>query len=257
LFKFLQIQMRSSTASNAITNGIGSTIVLSRSGNFALIERSLQWRPHLVTWHSTACHNQSVRCSVQKSSQLISRLESLLDGPTGLAWLRSIARRQKSQPWQPIKCGPSMEPASVHIKRFRDQWAAAIRASAAAYPAAASDCAALLALDPLRQDSDSAISAAIAAIRRLSDPGVVRSMEREAKRDEFRNRLSTLRKERGWSLGRLARECGHAARRLGFGMRAPDRYQLMDYESGRSNAHARTKLVLAAALGVALDHISA
>jgi transcriptional regulator with XRE-family HTH domain len=73
----------------------------------------------------------------------------------------------------------------------------------------------------------------------------------------FGKRLSTLRKERGWSLRRLARECGHAPRRLGFGVRAPDRYQLMDYEGGRSNAHPRTKLVIAAALGVAVDQVSA
>lgn len=46
-----------------------------------------------------------------------------------------------------------------------------------------------------------------------------------------------------------------AARRMGFGVRAPDRFQLMDYESGRSNAHPRTKLVLAAALGVDVDQI--
>jgi hypothetical protein len=135
-----------------------------------------------------ACHNQSVRCSAQRSDHLISRLDALLDGPTGLAWLRSIARRQKSQPWQPVKCGPSLEPASVHLKRFKDQWAGAVRAITSAYPATALDCAALLALDPLRPDSDHVISAALAAIRRLSDPGVVRSMEREAKRDEFGKR---------------------------------------------------------------------
>jgi hypothetical protein len=81
----------------------------------------------LATELKRACHNQGMGCSAHRSSQLISLLEALLDGPTGLAWLRSIARRQASQPWQPIKCGPSMEPASVHIKCFRDQWAGAVR----------------------------------------------------------------------------------------------------------------------------------
>jgi hypothetical protein len=43
----------------------------------------------------------------------------------------------------------------------------------------------------------------------------------------------------------------------GFGVRAPDRHQLMDYEAGRSNAHPTTKQVLASALGVPVDDLEA
>jgi transcriptional regulator with XRE-family HTH domain len=90
-----------------------------------------------------------------------------------------------------------------------------------------------------------------------SDPKAARSIVRERDRNSFGERVIAMRRKKGWSLRRLARECAEAARRLGFGVRAPDRYQLMDYESGRSNAQPRTKVVLAAALGVAVDALEA
>jgi hypothetical protein len=64
-----------------------------------------------------------------------------------LGWLRSVARRQASQSWQPIKCGPFREAVSVHIARFRREWTAALHAIAEACPAAREQCAILGKLD--------------------------------------------------------------------------------------------------------------
>jgi hypothetical protein len=195
-----------------------------------------------------------VRSSTQRFGYRLSRLAELLDGPTGLAWLRSIDRRQQSQPWQQIKCGPSHEAVSVHLNRFRQEWTDALRSIAQQCPAAAEQCAALFRIDPLRTDSDAAIASNLAQIRRVvSDPKAARSVVRERDRNSFGERVIAMRRGKGWSLRRLARECAEAARQLGFGVRAPDRYQLMDYERGRSNAHPRTRVVLATALGVAVD----
>ena len=44
---------------------------------------------------------------------------------------------------------------------------------------------------------------------------------------------------------------------MGFGVRGPDRWQLADCEAGRSNAHPGTKVVIAAALGVAVNELEA
>jgi len=52
-----------------------------------------------------------------------------------LGWLRSVARRQASQPWKPILCGPSREAVSVHLNRFRREWNAALRAITETCPA--------------------------------------------------------------------------------------------------------------------------
>jgi hypothetical protein len=173
-----------------------------------------------------------------------------------LGWLRSAARRQQSQPWQPIKCGPSREAVSVHIGRFKRDWSTTIRQIASGYPSASGECAALLKVDPLDLRTDAAVAAAVARIRRMvSDPKAARSIVRGRERTAFGERVIALRREKGWSLRRLARECAETAKRRGFGVRAPDRFQLMDYETGRSNAQPRTKLVLAMTLAVAVDEI--
>lgn len=91
----------------------------------------------------------------------------------------------------------------------------------------------------------------------LSDPGLARRLYMERDRGAFGSRVASLRKALGWSLRRLARESADAAKRIGFGVRAPDRYQLVDYETGRSDAHPTTKRVLALALGVPVDDLQA
>jgi hypothetical protein len=184
-----------------------------------------------------------------------SRLELLLDGDTGLAWLRSMARRQASQPWLPIKCGPSRVPVSVHLARFQKEWTSALRSISRQCPAAADECARLLALDTLDPKHDAAISATIARIRHLSDPQTIRSMQRERDRRSFGANLRLLRLERGLSLRKLASECAAAAQRLRFRTHSPEHYQIVAYEAGRLGAHPRTVRVIAAALGVAPDRI--
>jgi transcriptional regulator with XRE-family HTH domain len=154
--------------------------------------------------------------------------------------------RQAHQPGREIPCarhpGDPLRPVREHERCFRAEWNGVLRAIAEACPTAADECSVLLKLDPLRPDSDAAITDAVASIRHLSDPCTIRTMRRERERSAFGQRIAALRREKGWSLRRLARECTEAARRLGFGARAPDRFQLMDYERGRSNAHARARL---------------
>jgi transcriptional regulator with XRE-family HTH domain len=137
-------------------------------------------------------------------------------------------------------------------------WRGVLREIATACPLVAESCRALLQLDPLRAESDQAIERHAAQIRRvLSDPALARRMYRERDREAFGNRVASLRKALGWSLRRLARESADTAKQIRFGVRAPDRFQLMDYEAGRSNAHPTTKQVLASALGVPVDDLEA
>jgi hypothetical protein len=170
--------------------------------------------------------------------------------------------RQAHQPGREIPCarhpGDPLKPVREHERCFRREWTAALRSIAEACPAVGEQCAALLRIDPLRTDSDVAIASNVAHIRRMvSDPMAARSIVREKDRTSFGERVTALRREKGWSMRRLARECVEAARQLGFGVRAPDRYQLMDYEKGRSNAQTGSKRVLALALGVSLDVLEA
>jgi hypothetical protein len=152
--------------------------------------------------------------------------------------------------------GDPLKPVREHETCFRREWNATLRAIAQQCPAARSGCAALLKVDPLDPRNDAAITAAVAHIRwTVSDPRVARSIVRERDRTSFGEKVIAMRRGKGWSVRRLARECAEAARQIGFGVRAPDHFQLMDYERGRSNAQPRTKVVLAVALGVAVDQI--
>jgi transcriptional regulator with XRE-family HTH domain len=146
----------------------------------------------------------------------------------------------------------SWDPASysAHLKRFNQEWSAAVRAIASACPAASEECAALLQLDPLRPESDAAIASAIAAIRRLSDPLTIRTAARNAERSSFGGRLRALRLERGLSLRGLASDCRKAAKLLKFQDHTPEHYQIVRYEAGKLGAHLRTRRILAVALGV-------
>jgi hypothetical protein len=171
------------------------------------------------------CHNEIMPRPSVTTSHLFTDLSLLVDS---LGWLRSVARRQASQPWQQIKCGPSREAVSVHLARFKRDWSTAIRQIASAYPLAAEGCAALLKVEPLNPRNDAAIAATVAHVRRMvSDPKAARSIVREWDRTSFGEKVIALRREKGWSLRRLTRECAEAARQIGFGVRAPDRHQLM------------------------------
>ena len=143
------------------------------------------------------------------TSLLLTDLSILVES---LGWLRSINRRQQSQPWHPIKCGPSMEPVTAHLKRFHGQWTAAIARIIQQCPTAAAPCRTLLQIDPLRPDSEVAITDAIAAIRHLIDQRTVRWMVREKVRSSFAGNLRRLRVERGLCLRGLAGACELAAR---------------------------------------------
>jgi hypothetical protein len=188
------------------------------------------------------------------TSHLLVELSALIQQ---LPWFRSVNRRQQSQPWHPIKCGPSLEPVSVHVRRFRDEWTAALRSIAQQCPSAAAPCRILLRLDPLPPDSDAGITDAIAAIRHLSDPRTVRSMAREKERSSFGGTLRRLRMERGLSLRGLAGACKQPALRLSFRSHSPEHYQTVAYEGGRLGTHRRTRMVMAAALGVPLSDLTA
>jgi hypothetical protein len=62
-----------------------------------------------------ACHNKIMLHPSATTSQLLTDLSALVDQ---LSWLRSINRRQASQPWQTIKCGPlhaDVRPASPAV----------------------------------------------------------------------------------------------------------------------------------------------
>jgi transcriptional regulator with XRE-family HTH domain len=195
-----------------------------------------------------------VRPSVQGFGHLVSRFDFLLSERAPGSWLRGMVYRQASQPRKEIRCGTPPERLSLHVARFRREWAGLLREIASACPLVAESCEALLQLDPLSKESDADIERYVARIRRvLSDPGLARSLYRERDRQAFGSRINARRKALGWSLRRLERESADAARRIGFWVRAPDRHQLMDYEAGRSNAQPRTKVVLAAALGVGVD----
>jgi len=164
------------------------------------------------------------------TSHPLTGLSALLEG---LPWLRSIHRRQQSQPWHPIKCGPSLEPVSVHLKRFRDEWTVALRAIAQQCPFAADPCNVLLQVDPLDPRNDAAIANAVAQIRRLSDPLTIRTIQRERERRSFGAKLRRLRLEWGLSLRGLASACNQAAQRLRFKGHSPEHYQIVAYEAGR------------------------
>jgi transcriptional regulator with XRE-family HTH domain len=164
--------------------------------------------------------------------------------------------RQKHQLGRDIPCahyvGDPVKPVREHERCFRREWDRVLHEIACACLLVTDSCAALLALDPLSKQSDGEIERHIDVIRPvLSDPALPRRMHREREREAFGRAIAALRKQRGWSVQRLARECAKAARLLGFGLRAPDPYQLMDYERGRSNAHTTTKYVLAAAFEIA------
>ena len=174
---------------------------------------------------------------------------------SGRPWLRDMIHRQKSQ-GKTLKCGTPPEPLPVHLNRFYSEWKSVLGEISKACPVIADDARALLRLDPLNAANDATIDEHLAPIRAaLSDSKVALGMQREQERDMFADNLRKLRMEKGWSLRRLARECMEATRRIGFGVHAPDRHQLMDYERGRSNANPRTRVVLATALGVAADQI--
>jgi hypothetical protein len=182
----------------------------------------------------------------------------LLTSLSLLPWLRSINRRQQSQPWLPVRCaeieGAPLEPVSVHLARFQKEWTAVLRSLSRQCPAA-SECARLLMLDPLDPKHDSDISATLARIRHLSDPRTIRSMQCEAKRRSFAANLRRLRLERRLSLRGLATRCSDAAQCLHFRTHTPEHYQIVAYEAGRLGAHPRTARVIAAALGVAGDQV--
>jgi hypothetical protein len=76
---------------------------------------------------------------------------------------------------------------------------------------------------------------------------MVRQQDRRAFGAALRRRL---RLERGLQLWAIAKACKKAERRLRFGSHSPLPYQLVAYESGNSGAHRRTRLMIAAALGV-------
>ncbi len=200
------------------------------------------------------CNNQVVKSSAHHCRELLSRLNYEL---AGRPWLQSMVYRQANSR-KPILCGPSHEPVSLHVARFRREWHQALRDIASACPLVAESCEMLLRLDPLSKDSDAVVAREMARIRPvLSDPKLARRLWRERDREAFASWIATGRRDLGWSLRRLARECAAAARRIGFGVRAPDRHQLMDYERGRSNAHQRTRVVLATALGIELEKLEA
>jgi len=75
-------------------------------------------------------------------------------------------------------------------------------------------------------------------------------MAREHERRSFGAKLRRLRMERGLSLRGLAGACREAARRLRFKGHSPNHVQIVRYEGGRLGAHRRTRMVIAAALGV-------
>jgi hypothetical protein len=110
-------------------------------------------------------------------------------------------------------------------------------------------------LDPLNPKHEPAITTTIARIRHLSDPQVIRSMQRERERRSFGANLRHLRLERGLSLRGLASACKQAAKRLCFRSHSPEHYQIVAHEAGRLGAHPRTARVIAAALGVAVDQV--
>ena len=142
---------------------------------------------------------------------------------------------------------------SVHLRRFRDEWTAALRSIAQQCPTAKEQCAALLAVDPFDPRNDAAISTAVARIRHLSDPHTIRSMARELQRSSFGTKLRRIRIEKGLSLRGLASACKPAAQRLHFHSHTPNHVQIVRYEAGRLGAHPRTVRVIAAALGVAVS----
>lgn len=199
-----------------------------------------------------SCQNENMHRRSSPTSQSLTDLSVLIDD---LPLLRSMVWRQQSQPWKPIPCGPSREPVSVHIKRFRSGWTSTLGVIASACPSAAHQCNRLLRLDPLRADSDAVIADAIAAIRRLSDPLTIRTMAREKERRSFGAELCRLRLERGLSLRKLASECAAAAKRLKIDTHTPLKYQIVAYEAGRLGAHHRTRIVIAASLGVSLTDL--
>jgi hypothetical protein len=197
-----------------------------------------------------ACQNKIMPHHPAPASHLSTNISALLDG---LPWLHSVVHRQATQPWQAIPCGNPPEPVSTHVARFRREWRSTLQAIASSHSVIADTCDALLALDPLDTASDRPAAHVARITPVLTDRGVERRMCRERDRQAFAGELARSRKERGWSIRRLARECVKAVRRLGFGVRAPDRWQLMDFERGRSNANLSTKRVLAAALGVSVN----
>src|SRR5215471_2831461 len=89
----------------------------------------------------------------------------------------------------------------------------------------------------------------------LSDPVTMRNMARQHERRAFGAQLRRLRLEWGLSLRGMAKARKDAAKRLRFGSHSPLPYQLVAYESGRSGAHRRTRLVIAAATGVGVTEL--
>ena len=167
--------------------------------------------------------------------------------------------RQVHLPARDIPCarhpGDPLKPAREHEGHFRSEWTSTLRAISRQCPNAASECTRLLALDPLDARNDAAINATIARIRQLCDPRTVRTMQREKERYAFGATLRRLRMERGLSLWGLAAACRDAARLLRFRTHSSEHYQIVQYEAGRLGAHYRTVMVLASALGVAVDQI--
>src|SRR6266481_2947583 len=81
-------------------------------------------------------------------------------------WLCSMVYRQAHQPGRDIRCarnpGDPLKPVREHVRCFHAEWNGVLRAITEACPAAAGGCNVLLKLDPLRADSDAAISDAVA-----------------------------------------------------------------------------------------------
>jgi len=154
--------------------------------------------------------------AAQECRQLLSRLTHEV---AGLDWLRSMAYRQ-SNSRKPILCGQSNEPVSIHVGRFRREWRQTLREIASACPLVAESCDALGALNPLTKDSDAAIKQHMALLSpALSDPKLARWLYQERDREVFASHIAGRRRELGWSLRRLARECAAAARLRGAGAR--------------------------------------
>src|SRR5882762_3375517 len=123
-------------------------------------------------------------------------------------WLCSMVYRQAHQPGRDIPCarerGDPLRPVREHEVRFRAEWTRLLHAIARQCPSAADPCNVLLKVDPLRPDSGTAITDAIARIRHLSDPLTIRTMARQRERCSFGGKLRRLRMERGLSLRGLA-----------------------------------------------------
>jgi hypothetical protein len=189
---------------------------------------------------------------MQCGSQL-SCLTVVLD-PDFIRWLRSAIYRQHSS-IHTVKLRRNvsdlLKPVSTHVARFRREYENVLHEIAASHPVIATQCSALLQLDPINAVNDAAVARHLAPIRAaLCDRSVALAMSRDKARDVFARNFRKLWAEKGWSIRRMEKACAAAAKLLGAGARPPDLGQLLDYRGGRRYPEFRTRVILAAALGV-------